>query len=67
MILGAKSEMAISTAKLYAKNGWDLILVGRRVTEILLLFKNELEKEFNCTVNLFDLDIFIFIITLLLS
>ena len=57
LILGAKSEMAISTAKLYAKNGWDLILVGRRVTEILSLFKNELEKEFNCTVNLFDLDI----------
>ena len=57
LILGAKSGMAISTAKLYAKNGWDLILVGREVTKILSLFKNELEKEFNCTVQLCDLDI----------
>tara|TARA_B100002051_G_C16741621_1_gene644667 strand:- start:3237 stop:3971 length:735 start_codon:yes stop_codon:yes gene_type:complete len=57
LILGAKSEIAISTAKLYAKNGWDLILVGREVSKILLLFKIELEEEFNSKVKLCDLDI----------
>ena len=57
LVLGAKSEIAISTAKLYAKNGWDLILVGREVSKILPLFKIELEEEFHCKVKLCDLDI----------
>lgn len=57
LVLGAKSEIAISTAKLYAKNGWDLILVGREVSKILSLFKIELEEEFHCKVKLCDLDI----------
>ena len=57
LILGAKSDIAIETSKIYARNGWDLILAGRNINEQLLTFKDHLISEFDCNIELCELDI----------
>jgi len=57
LILGAKSDMAKATAKVYAQNGWDIFLAGRDVNSELSQFANELINEFHCKIDLHELDI----------
>ena len=55
LIVGAKGDIAKEIARVYAKNGYNLILSGRRIFEIET-FSEEL-KSFNITVELKELDI----------
>lgn len=55
LIVGAKGDIAKEIARVYAKNGYNLILSGRRIFEIEA-FSEEL-KSFNITVELKELDI----------
>lgn len=57
LILGAKSDMAKATAVFYAKNGWDLNLAGRNVITELSSFSDRLKDDYDCEINLYDLDI----------
>jgi len=57
LILGAKSDMAKATAKLYAKNGWDLSLAGRNINVELSSFSDRLKDEYCCKINHYELDI----------
>jgi decaprenylphospho-beta-D-erythro-pentofuranosid-2-ulose 2-reductase len=57
LILGAKSDMAKATAKVYAQNGWDLYLAGRNVITELSSFSGQLKDDYGCEINLYDLDI----------
>jgi len=56
LIIGAKSDIAKELAKVYAKNGFDLILVGREIDE-LENFKKDLELRYQKQVVLKDFDI----------
>ena len=55
LIVGAKGDIAKEIARVYAKNGYNLILSGRKIFEIEA-FSEEL-KSFNITVELKELDI----------
>ena len=57
LIIGAKSDMAIATAEVYAQHGWNLYLAGRNIKDELAQFVNELKNEFDCKVELLELDI----------
>ena len=55
-IVGAKSDIAKETARVYAKNGYNLYLGARNVEE-LSEFQNDLEVRSSSTVELIELDI----------
>ena len=57
IILGAKSDMAKMTSKEFAKNGFDLLMVGRDVKSELNEFGQSIAKEFGQKVSLYDLNI----------
>ena len=57
IIIGAKSDMAKASAIQFAKNGFNLFLVGRNVVSQLDEFSNTITKEFEQKVSLHDLDI----------
>jgi len=57
IILGAKSDMAKAAALQFAKNGFDLFLVGRDATSELNEFGHSITEEFGHEVCLHDLDI----------
>ena len=57
LILGAKSDIAKATAMQFAKNGFNLILVGRDVKSELNEFSFIITQEFEQKVFLHDLDI----------
>ena len=56
LIVGAKSDIAQETARVYAKNGYDLYLAARKSDE-LGEFKNDLEVRSGVKVQLLDLDL----------
>ena len=56
LIVGAKSDIAKAVAREYAKNGFNLYLAGRNISE-LLEFKKDLEIRYNIDVILKELDI----------
>jgi 3-hydroxy acid dehydrogenase/malonic semialdehyde reductase len=56
LITGATSGIGKSTATIFAKNGYDLILTGRR-QERLSEFKKELETNFKINVTILCFDI----------
>ena len=57
IILGAKSDMAKMASKEFAKNGFDLLMVGRDVKSELNEFGQSIAKEFGQKVSLYDLNI----------
>ena len=57
LFLGAKSDIAKATAKVYAENGYDLYLAGRNVKIELMDFSIEISQKYDCQVDLFELDI----------
>ena len=57
IILGAKSDMAKMASKEFAKNGFDLLMVGRDVKSELNEFGRSIAKEFGQKVSLYDLNI----------
>ena len=56
LIVGAKSDIAKETARIYAKNGYNLYLAARDTNE-LEDFKNDLEVRSSVSVELLDLDL----------
>ena len=56
LIVGAKSDIAKETARVYAKNGYDLYLAARNADE-LSEFKNDLEVRSNIKVQTLELDL----------
>ena len=56
LILGAKSDISKSLAKLYAKKGFSLYLAGRNINK-LDNFSYDLAKKFNIKINLIELNI----------
>lgn len=56
LILGGKSDIAISLAEVYAENGYNLVLAGRKINEITTL-KIRLEQKYNVTVELQEFDL----------
>lgn len=56
LITGATSGIGKATAELFARNGYRLILTGRRV-ERLVALKNTFEAEFNSDVLLLPFDV----------
>ena len=60
LFLGAKSDIAKTTAVLYAKNGYSLYLAGRQVNTELIDFSRKLTQKYGCNVELFELDILSF-------
>ena len=56
LITGATSGIGQATAVLLARNGFDLIITGRRA-ERLNRLKNELEQEFQVKVKTLNFDI----------
>lgn len=56
LILGAASDIAIDCARIYASQGYDLIL-GLRDKERLLNFSNNLQNEFDIICELVDFDV----------
>ena len=57
IIIGAKSDMAQMLAKEFAKDGFDLLLVGRDVKSELNDFRQSITKEYGQEVSLYDLNI----------
>ena len=57
IIIGAKSDIAKTAALQFAKNGFDLLLVGRDVNSELDEFGQSISQEFNRKVSLYDLNI----------
>ena len=57
LILGAKSDMAQATARVYAEKGYNLILAGRNVRPTLTEFGEELLKIHQCNISFLELDI----------
>ena len=57
LILGAKSDIAMATAEVYAEKGWNLCLAGRKVEDELSSFKNSLINKYQCEISLNNLDI----------
>ena len=60
LFLGAKSDIAKTTAELYAKKGYNLYLAGRQVNTELIDFSSKLTEKYGCNVELFELDILAF-------
>ncbi len=56
MVTGATAGIGMATAKMLAKNGYNLILTGRR-SERLLAFENELINEFKIEVLSLNFDV----------
>tara|TARA_B100000586_G_scaffold8732_1_gene6019 strand:+ start:2985 stop:3716 length:732 start_codon:yes stop_codon:yes gene_type:complete len=56
LIVGAKSEIAIELATLYAKNNYNLYLAGRSINDIESE-SNELKSKYNISVKLCEFDI----------
>lgn len=56
LIVGAKSDIAKETARVYAKNGYNLYLAARNVAD-LEEFKTDLEVRSSVSVKLIELDI----------
>ena len=56
LIIGAKSDIAKAIARVYAKNGYDLYLGAREVTE-LESFANDIQIRTQRSVKLLELDI----------
>ena len=56
LIVGAKSEIAIELATLYAKNNHNLYLAGRSINDIASE-SNELKSKYNISVKLCEFDI----------
>jgi short-subunit dehydrogenase len=56
LIIGAKSDVAIECAKVFASNGFDLILAGRNIDELNDL-KTDLEIRYQRDIELAQLDI----------
>jgi len=59
LIIGATSEIAIETAKLYAKNGFDLYLTARNISKLRGL-QNTIQAEYKIQVRLRSLDLNLF-------
>lgn len=55
-ITGAGTGIGAATAELFAKAGWDLILVGRR-TALLEATALKLQTAYDCTATAFTLDV----------
>jgi decaprenylphospho-beta-D-erythro-pentofuranosid-2-ulose 2-reductase len=56
LVIGAKSDIAKATSREYAKNGYDLYLAARNVSE-LEEFANDIKIRFQRKVQLFELDV----------
>jgi 3-hydroxy acid dehydrogenase / malonic semialdehyde reductase len=56
MITGATAGFGAATARIFAENGYNLILTGRRL-ERLMNLKNELENLFNIKAHLLNFDV----------
>lgn len=56
LILGAKSDMAKATARLYASKGWGLILAARNVSE-LSTFVQDVSIRYSIDVELLEFDV----------
>jgi len=56
LIVGAKSDIAKETARVYAKNGYNLYLAARNVAD-LEEFKTDLEVRSSVSIKLIELDI----------
>jgi hypothetical protein len=56
LIIGAKSDIAIELAKIYASNGFSLYLAGRNI-DTLKDFAKDLEIRFNIQCKLKELDV----------
>lgn len=56
LIIGAKSDIARSLSRVYAREGYSLYLAGRKIYE-LENFQEELEKNFNINVKLIEFDV----------
>ena len=56
LITGASGGLGYEFARLFANDGYNLILVARRL-EKLNEIKSELEKEYNITVTVFSCDL----------
>jgi short-subunit dehydrogenase len=56
LIIGAKSDIAISVANFFASKGYDLQLAARNIDE-LGEYKEILESKYQISVNLYELDI----------
>lgn len=56
LIIGAKSDIAQATARVYAQNGYDLYLAARHVDE-LTTFARDLQIRYQRDVKCFELDI----------
>ena len=57
LIISAKSDIALETAKIYAKNKWNLILAVRKIDKDISNFKYYLESKYNSNVYLTELDL----------
>ncbi|MBK9285174.1 MAG: SDR family NAD(P)-dependent oxidoreductase [Sphingobacteriaceae bacterium] len=56
LITGATAGIGKSTAEIFAKNGYDLIITGRR-EDRLLAFKKNLESQYKINVQVLNFDI----------
>ncbi len=56
LITGATSGIGKACAGIFAQNGWDLIITGRRENRLIAL-KDNLEKQFNINVLLLCFDV----------
>ncbi len=56
LITGATSGIGKATAEIFAKNGYKLILTGRRFSRLFKI-KEQFEKEFNSTIKLLPFDV----------
>tara|TARA_B100001287_G_scaffold86010_1_gene71867 strand:+ start:6526 stop:7260 length:735 start_codon:yes stop_codon:yes gene_type:complete len=56
LIVGAKSDIAISVANFFASKGYDLQLAGRNIYE-LNDYKESLKSQYEISVNLYELNI----------
>jgi len=56
LVIGAKSDIAIATARVFAQNGYDLILAGRNISE-LILDANDIKIRYSINIELVEFDI----------
>lgn len=56
LIIGAKSDIAMSTGKIFASNNFNLQLAGRGITD-LKTYSRDLEIRYNISINHFELSI----------